>query len=104
MGRQLKRRSKKRIAGRMENGGNRPVFPQHGLLGRSLRHPLVVACVHGAKLPVLVLGARLSFAKNRLAVFYSLCFLRCARCLGLFEGVKKTLPLPYYLPLRVSLP
>jgi hypothetical protein len=69
MGRQLKRRSKKRIAGRMENGGNRPGFLQHGLLGRSMLHPLVVACVHGAKLPILVLGTRLCFPKNLLAAF-----------------------------------
>jgi hypothetical protein len=53
----------------MKNGGNRPSFPQHGLLGRLLLHPLVVACVHGAKLPVLVSGARLCFTKNLLAAF-----------------------------------
>jgi hypothetical protein len=64
MGRQLKRRSKKRIAGRMENGGSRPGFLQHGLSSRLLLHPLVVACVHSAKLPVLVLGARLYFTKT----------------------------------------
>jgi hypothetical protein len=58
----------------MENGGSRPGFLQHGLLGRFLRHPLVVACVHGAKLPVLVLGARLSFAKNLLAAFSRFAF------------------------------
>jgi hypothetical protein len=48
----------------MENGGSGPGFPQHGLLGRFLLHPLVVACVHGAKLPVLVLGARVCFIKT----------------------------------------
>jgi hypothetical protein len=60
----LKRRSKKRIAGRMENGGSRLGFLQHGLGIRLLLHPLVVACVHSAKLPVLVLGARLCFTKT----------------------------------------
>jgi hypothetical protein len=69
LGRQLERRRKNRNAGRMENGGSQPGFPQHGLGSRFLLHPLVVACVHGAKLPVLVLGARLYFTKNLLAAF-----------------------------------
>jgi len=35
----------------MENGGHSlPVFPQRSRLGRSAHHPLVVECVHGAKL------------------------------------------------------
>jgi hypothetical protein len=80
MGRQLKKRN----AGRMENGGSRPGFPQHGLGSRCLLHPLVVACVHGAKLPVLILGARLCFTKNLLAVFLNARFLRYARHLGRF--------------------
>jgi hypothetical protein len=56
MGRHSKKRSKKhkrRLTERMKNGGDSlPVFLQNGRLARSTLHPLVVDCVHGAKLPV----------------------------------------------------
>jgi len=108
MGRQSKKRSRKQrnsIAGRMKNGGDSlPFFPQESRLARPALRQLVVECVHGAKLPVFVLGAILCFPKNLSAGFFSLHFLRWARRLGHFWGVKKKLPLPGSLPLRVSLP
>jgi hypothetical protein len=107
MGRQAKntkQKQKNRIAGRMKNGGDgRPVFPQGGRLASPALRQLV-DCVHGAKLPVFILGARLCFAENPLAVFFGPHFLRWARRLGRFQVVKKNLRPPGSLSLQVSLP
>jgi hypothetical protein len=50
-GGESKKRVKKRITERLKNGANDlPVFPQNNFLGCSALHPLVVECVHNAKL------------------------------------------------------
>jgi hypothetical protein len=47
------RQSKKRITKRNGNGGHSlPVLSQSSRLGSSAHHPLVVDCVHGAKLQI----------------------------------------------------
>jgi len=47
------RQSKKRIAKRRENSGHGlAVLSQHSRLGCPAHHPLVVDCVHGAKLRI----------------------------------------------------
>jgi hypothetical protein len=52
MGRQLEKR-RKRIAKRKENGGHSlPILSQSSRMGSSAHHPLVVDCVHGAKLQI----------------------------------------------------
>jgi hypothetical protein len=48
---QMGRQQKERIVRRSGNGGNSlPVLSQSSRLGSSAHHPLVVDCVHGAKL------------------------------------------------------
>jgi len=64
------RHSNKRIAKRNGNGGNSlPVFSQSRRLGRAAHQPLVVACVHGAKLQIPFFGAIISPQKTFLREF-----------------------------------
>jgi hypothetical protein len=55
---QMGRHSNKRIAKRNGNGGNSlPILSQSRRFGRAAHHPLVVECVHGAKLQLPFFGA-----------------------------------------------